>query len=58
MILSLGTAQLGLKYGIANRVGMLSTRQAFEILDAAWRNDIHALDTAPSYGKSEERIGK
>ena len=58
MILSLGTAQLGLNYGIANRVGMMSTRQAFKILDAAWSNGIRALDTAPAYGKSEERIGK
>jgi len=58
MILSLGTAQLGLNYGIANRVGMMSTRQAFKILDAAWANGIRALDTAPAYGKSEERIGK
>lgn len=56
--LTLGTAQLGQKYGIANTTGKPSERTSFEILSTAFDNGINCIDTAPVYGNSEEIIGK
>lgn len=56
--LTLGTAQLGQKYGIANTTGEPSERTSFEILSTAFDNGINCIDTAPVYGNSEEIIGK
>lgn len=56
--LVLGTAQLGLPYGIANVNGKPSKTEAFSILKYAWVNDIRVFDTAPSYGNSETIIGE
>jgi len=56
--LALGTAQLGMPYGIANRVGGLDENAAHAILDAAWRLGIRVLDTAQAYGASEAVIGR
>ena len=53
----LGTAQLGLSYGINNKVGQPSTEQAFSILSKARRLGISTLDTAQAYGTSLEVIG-
>jgi aryl-alcohol dehydrogenase-like predicted oxidoreductase len=58
MVLCLGTVQLGLHYGINNRVGMLTDEQAFAVLDAAYEVGFRAVDTAPAYGESERRIGE
>jgi aryl-alcohol dehydrogenase-like predicted oxidoreductase len=55
--LALGTAQLGMAYGIANRAGPLDERAAHTILDTAWRGGIRYLDTAQAYG-SEGIIGR
>jgi len=55
--LSLGTAQLGLPYGVANRRGLPSIAEAEALLDAAADSGVRALDTAAVYGSSEERIG-
>jgi aryl-alcohol dehydrogenase-like predicted oxidoreductase len=55
--LVLGTAQLGLKYGIANNKGQLGQHKAEEILNFAWNSGIRNLDTAQAYGNSEEVIG-
>ncbi len=52
----LGTAQLGMNYGI-NNYGKLSKNSVFEILDYAYKNDIRVLDTAEIYGESLELIG-
>lgn len=54
----LGTAQFGLDYGIANKKGKISKEEVFEILDYAYNKGIMTLDTAHSYGESEERIGE
>jgi aryl-alcohol dehydrogenase-like predicted oxidoreductase len=54
---ALGTAQLGMKYGIANREDGPTTSTAHDVLDEAWRQGITMLDTARLYGKAEERIG-
>lgn len=54
--LSLGTAQLGLQYGIANRVSKMTESMAVKILDAAWSCGIRNLDTCSAYGDCENRI--
>ncbi|MEW5766974.1 MAG: aldo/keto reductase [bacterium] len=56
--LALGTVQFGLPYGIANRVGKLTEKEAFTILELAHKEGIDTLDTAYSYGESEEIIGE
>lgn len=55
--LSLGTAQLGMNYGIANTHGQPSLDESFAILDAALEAGITSLDTARDYGNSEDVIG-
>ncbi len=55
--LSLGTAQLGLSYGINNADGKPSQELANAILDCAMANGINTLDTAGAYGDSEVVIG-
>ena len=54
----LGTAQLGLNYGVSNNFGKPNETQAFDILDCAVNNNIRILDTARAYGDSEQIIGK
>lgn len=56
--LVLGTAQLGLNYGINNNYGKPNIREAFDILDCALNNNVKILDTAGAYGDSEQIIGK
>ena len=55
--LAIGTAQFGMPYGIANKNGQVSTDEVTAILDIAWQNGIDTLDTAKSYGNSEELLG-
>lgn len=55
--LILGTAQLGIPYGINNDLGQPSTDTAYEILQVAQNNNIKYLDTAAAYGSSEKIIG-
>ena len=56
--LVLGTAQLGLDYGIANKIGKPEENKSFEIMKYALENGINYFDTAYSYGNSEVVIGK
>jgi aryl-alcohol dehydrogenase-like predicted oxidoreductase len=56
--LSLGTAQIGLDYGISNTQGQVSRSEAASILRCAHANGITMLDTAVSYGDSESRLGE
>lgn len=56
--LVLGTAQLGLDYGIANKIGKPEKNKAFEIMKYAVENGINYFDTAYNYGNSEIIIGK
>lgn len=53
----LGTAQLGMKYGINNK-NQVSRKEAFKVLDFCLENKINQLDTAPAYGSAEELIGE
>ena len=55
--LILGTVQLGIDYGAANRSGLPSSEQAAGILRAASSECISHIDTARAYGLSEDRIG-
>lgn len=56
--LMLGTAQLGLDYGIANLQGKPSASESFAILECASRVGVAGLDTARAYGDAERRIGE
>lgn len=53
----LGTVQFGLKYGINNNSGKPDEVAVKSILDLAFDNNIHILDTAEIYGNSQEVIG-
>jgi aryl-alcohol dehydrogenase-like predicted oxidoreductase len=54
----LGTAQLGLNYGIANAYGHPSFEQAREIVSTAWNAGVILFDTATAYGNSQQVLGK
>lgn len=56
--LMLGTVQLGLPYGIANRTGQPSYEEARAILACAYEGGVNCLDTAAVYGTSEEVLGR
>jgi aryl-alcohol dehydrogenase-like predicted oxidoreductase len=58
MKLSLGTAQFGSNYGVANHEGQISVREAKSILKIAQSAGIKTLDTAVSYGLAEEVLGE
>lgn len=56
--LCLGTAQLGLDYGVANQSGKPDIETAFSILDHAWGYGVRVFDTAALYGDSERIVGQ
>jgi spore coat polysaccharide biosynthesis protein SpsF (cytidylyltransferase family)/aryl-alcohol dehydrogenase-like predicted oxidoreductase len=56
-VLSLGTAQLGMPYGAANRTGQPSHDEATRIIHAAIDQGVTCIDTARAYGAAESRIG-
>lgn len=56
--LMLGTVQFGQQYGVANRTGVPNDEELKQIKHVAENLGIRALDTASSYGGSEEVIGK
>jgi aryl-alcohol dehydrogenase-like predicted oxidoreductase len=56
--LALGTAQFGLKYGIANQQGQVSHDEAKVVLALARARGMDTLDTAIAYGDSEQRLGE
>lgn len=56
--ISIGTAQFGMDYGVANAGGRLSRETVFSMLEEALREGVSALDTASSYGESEAVIGE
>lgn len=55
--LVLGTVQLGLDYGVANKSGMPSATEAKQIIHRAIEHGVTQIDTARAYGRSEARIG-
>jgi aryl-alcohol dehydrogenase-like predicted oxidoreductase len=56
--LGLGTAQLGLPYGVSNRGGRPSEDEAAAILAAAAAGGVRTIDTAPAYGEAEALLGR
>ena len=55
--IALGTAQFGLPYGISNTHGQVDRSEMDKIWEVARCANITMLDTAISYGNSEENIG-
>lgn len=55
--LVLGTVQLGMDYGVANRQGKPSEDNAQAIVAAAWEGGVRLFDTAQGYGDSEAVLG-
>jgi len=56
--LVLGTAQLGLPYGLANTSRRVDSALATAIVREAWKHGIREFDTAQDYGESEYFLGK
>lgn len=54
----LGTAQLGMRYGINNKTGKPSSADSCEIIKTAWEQGIRYFDTAGAYGESESVLGR
>jgi len=57
-VMTIGTVQLGMNYGIANDGGKPDEAKSFAMLRSAFENGITSLDTARAYGDSEEVIGR
>jgi aryl-alcohol dehydrogenase-like predicted oxidoreductase len=55
--LVLGSVQLGLSYGAANRTGKPSRKAALRLVRRAVDAGVSSIDTARAYGDSEERLG-
>lgn len=57
--LGLGTVKLGRDQGVKypTNFDIPNDQQALALLDKAWQLGINLLDTAPAYGRSEERLG-
>ena len=53
----LGTAQLGSKYGVSNKIGVPSRTETEKILNICIDSKIDTIDTAMSYGNSEDNLG-
>jgi len=56
--LAIGTVQFGLDYGISNTGGKMSFPEAMRVLSEAEAFGIRLLDTAATYGDSEEVVGR
>lgn len=55
--LCMGTAQLGMPYGVANRSGLPATEAAVKLLGDAAAAGVTLFDTAHAYGQAEARLG-
>jgi len=56
--IAIGSAQFGMRYGIANDGGQISREVGQGILTLAAYNGINTIDTAIAYGDSEKRLGE
>lgn len=56
--MTLGTAQIGLSYGISNKSGKICEAESIQIIRNAITEGVEYLDTASAYGDSERVIGK
>lgn len=55
--LTLGSAQWGMPYGIANRTGPPAANELEALLTRARDAGVRSIDTARAYGESETRVG-
>ena len=55
--LTLGTAQLGMDYGISNYHGKPGLSAAQSLVECAYKNGVRYFDTAQAYGNSEKILG-
>ena len=55
---TLGTAQLGMEYGISNRTGKPARSTAVEMVRTAIAHGITSIDTARAYGDAEQALGQ
>jgi aryl-alcohol dehydrogenase-like predicted oxidoreductase len=58
VLFALGTAQLGMNYGVANQHGQPNFDVACEIIKTAVASGCRYLDTAAGYGDAEKRLGR
>jgi len=56
--MTLGTVQLGMEYGVVNRAGKPRRSDAIAMVRHAIAHGVTALDTARSYGDSEQILGE
>ncbi len=54
----LGTAELGMKYGLNNILGQPTKEDSFSILDKAFASGIDTFDSAWAYGNAEDLLGE
>jgi aryl-alcohol dehydrogenase-like predicted oxidoreductase len=54
----LGTAQLAMAYGIANKTGRPDWETVLKIIETAWEHGVREFDTAQAYGQSESLLGR
>jgi aryl-alcohol dehydrogenase-like predicted oxidoreductase len=54
----LGTAQIGMSYGINNQTGKPSENDSIAVLNEAYRRGIRKLDTADTYGDAIDIVGR
>ena len=57
MKLSIGTAQFGFKYGLCNKVGIVSLKEVQKIIKFCKSKKIYSIDTAQGYGRSHKVLG-
>jgi aryl-alcohol dehydrogenase-like predicted oxidoreductase len=55
--IAIGTAQFGMNYGIANKSGRIKNPEIHTIIELARQSGVDMLDTAISYGDSEDILG-
>lgn len=58
MKIGIGTAQLGMRYGIANKSSKITLNNFEKILNYSLKKKILLIDTANAYGNSENKIGR
>ena len=56
--LVIGTAQLGMSYGISNATGCPDTRTGCSLIRTGILNGVTSIDTARAYGDGERIVGK
>ncbi len=55
---SLGTAQMGMPYGVVNKMDVINMNEFKKIFEYSKKFGIHSLDTSPRYGDVSKKISK